>query len=111
MAFNNNQPTLNVIAIEEEDRTLKGYYTCRYNNPQTNGLPTSAFIWGNNYDTIKEKIIELIMASQEEGYVIKSEFDMPKLEDLAKKGKTEVQKHPDGRVRILNRYYRDNILD
>jgi hypothetical protein len=104
------RPTINVLAVEKEDRSLTYYLVWFYNNPKLGGLNSSTLA------SDSEKLIDYIKTAryEHEEIEVKSEFLMSDLEKIAtgyKNDRPKLVQHQDGRISIKKKYYREDIFE
>tara|TARA_Y100000310_G_C20686425_1_gene819306 strand:+ start:304 stop:678 length:375 start_codon:yes stop_codon:yes gene_type:complete len=105
----NGKPAINVLAIENEQGNLEKYHVWFYNNPDLGGI--TSFTDQDNADKVLEYIREhhdSLKKNPDESKRINSEFITRDLEKLV--GSTALVKTSDGRIKVGDKYYRENIF-
>jgi hypothetical protein len=109
------KPSINILAIENLEGDFLKYHIWFYNNPHVGGLTTTTMI------SDPEQVIQYIKDNQE--YVtsnlnnskrVNSEFIYSELEKIASQhgiNPNLLSKTDDGRIKIKNHFYREDILD
>jgi hypothetical protein len=111
----NGKPSINILAIENEQGKLEKYHVWFYHNPNLGGITSSTFL-----DTAND-VIQYIQKNQDDldknpdkSKRTTSKFRESELENLLSKGKSaqnQLIKTSDGRIKVNHHFYRENILN